>query len=119
MAYYTPTEVLNDIDKTFGVVKAETPINNKLTVSINGVDNKKHYIGSIVLTGTTGTGGNTALVIKMGSTVVWTETFTVGTDKVRQFQAVPLVGNKGEAVTVEVSANDLAAGKLYVVYYTK
>jgi len=119
LAYFTPTEVLNDVDKTFGVGKAESATGNKITVEIPAVADKKHYIGSIVLTGTTGTGGAEALVIKKGSTTVWQETFAIGTDKVRQFQAVPLVGNEGEAVTVEASATNLTAGKLYVVYYTK
>lgn len=119
MAYFTPTEVLNDIDKTFGVAKAESAVSNKITVEIAAVADKKHYIGSIVLTGTTGTGGAEALVIKKGTVTVWSESFTIGTDKVRQFQAVPLVGNEGEAVTVEASATNLTGGKLFVVYYTK
>jgi len=116
---FTTEEVLNDVDKTFGVAKTEAATTNKITVTIAAVPGKRHYIGSIVLTGTVGGGGAEAFVIKKGSTTAWTESFTVGTDKVRQFQAVPFVGNVGEAVTVEVSATALAAGKVYVVYYTK
>lgn len=119
MGLMTPTEVLNDRDKTFGVAKDETAASNVLAVEIAAVAGKRHYIGSIVLTGTAGTGGAEALKIKKDSTVVWQEAFTVGADKVRQFQAVPLVGNPGETVTVEASATNLTAGKLYVVYYTK
>lgn len=119
MALFTPTEVLNDIDKTFGVGKTETVTTNKITVTIAAVTDKKHYIGSIVLTGTAGGGAAEALVIKKGATAYWNETFTIGADKVRQFQAVPFVGNEGEAVVVEASATELTAGKLYVVYYTK
>jgi hypothetical protein len=119
MGLMTPTEILNDRDKTFGVAKDETVASNALSVEIAAVAGKRHYIGSIVLTGTAGTGGAEALKIKKGATVVWQEAFTVGADKVRQFQAVPLVGNPGETVTVEASATNLTAGKLYVVYYTK
>jgi|GEM_PF-3265837 len=118
-ALFTPTEVLNNVDKMFGAAKTEAPTTNKITVTIAAVTGKKHYIGSIVLTGTTGGGGAEAFVIKKGTTTAWTESFTVGTDKVRQFQAVPFVGNEGEAVSVEVSATNLTAGKVYVVYYTK
>ncbi len=119
MAFYTETECANDMDKTFGVASDTSITANALSVTIAAVTGKKHYIGSIVLTGTTGTGAAEALIIQKGSTTVWTEAFTVGTDLVRQFQAVPLVGNEGEAMTVQASATNLTAGKLYVVYYTK
>ncbi len=117
-AIYSATEVLNDIDKTFGNASASAS-SNKVTCEIAAVSGKKHYIGSIVLTGTAGTGAAEALTIKKGSTVVWQEAFTVGIDKVREFQKVPLVGNEGEAVTVEASATNLTAGKIFVVYYTR
>ena len=116
---FTPTEVLNDVDKTFGVGSSSTVVANVITVTIAAVTGKRHYLGSIVLTGTTGAGGAEALTINDGATTVWTETFTVGTDKVRQFDAVPLVGTSGNAVTITASATALTAGKLYVVYYTK
>lgn len=119
MAYANLREYINDKDKTFGTASDTTAASNELSVEIAAVDGKKHYIGSIVLTGTTGGGGAESLVIKKGSTTAWEESFTVGTDTVRQFQAVPFVGNEGEAVTVEASATELTAGKLYVVYYTK
>jgi len=116
---FTPTEVLNHMDRQFNVAKAVTVTDNSIKVEINGVEDKKHYIGSIALVGTAGTGGAESLVIKKGTDTAWEESFTVGEDKVRQFQAVPFVGNEGESVTVEASATDLTAGKLYVVYYTK
>ncbi len=116
---YNEFEVINDMDKDFGAASDTTVAANALSIEIAAVSGKRHYIGSIVLTGTAGTGAAEALTVKFGSTTVWTETFTIGTDKVRQFQAVPLVGNQGEAVTVSASATNLTAGKLYVVYYTK
>jgi hypothetical protein len=116
---FTIEEVLNDFDKTFDVGSDTTVETNKLSVVIPAVSGKRHYIGSIVLTGTAGTGGAESLVIKKGSTTKWEESFTVGQDKVRQFQGVPFVGNEGEAVTIEASATNLTAGKMYVVYYTK
>lgn len=119
MSLMTPTEVLNDRDKTFGCAGPGTISSNKITLTIQGVAGKRHYIGSIVLTGTAGTGGNPVLAIKKGATTVWEESFTVGSDKIREFQAVPLVGEAGQEITVEASATDLTAGKLYVVYYTK
>lgn len=117
--YFTPTEVLNDMDKTFGVLGPGTVATNKITLTLPGETNKRHYIGSIVLTDTAGTGGNEKLIIKKGTTTIWEESFVVGQDKVRQFQAVPLVGGFGESVIIEVSATNLTAGKLYVIYYTK
>lgn len=116
---FSAVEVLNDRDKTFGTAGPGTLAGNVLTLTIAGVANKKHYIGSIVLTGTAGTGGAESFKIKKGTTVVWEETFTIGTDKIRQYQAVPLVGNNGEDITIEASATNLTAGKLYVVYYIK
>jgi hypothetical protein len=118
LGIYSVTEILNDIDKTFGNATA-TAGTNKITVTIAAVTGKRHYIGSIVLTGTTGTGGAEALTIKDGITTVWSEAFTVGTDLVRQFQAIPLVGTEGKAVTIEASATSLTAGKIFVVYYTR
>lgn len=119
MAYFTPTEVLNDIDKIFGVAGPGTVSSNKVTLTIPGVAGKRHYIGSIVLTGTAGSGGSEAFVIKKGTTEVWREAFTIGQDKVRQFLGVPLVGNVGEDIVIEASATNLTDGKIYVVYYTK
>ena len=119
MGYLTPTEVLNDLDKTFGAASTLVPVAHVITVSIPVVSGKKHYIGSIILTGTAGAGAAEAFQIKKGDAVVWQESFVVGTDLVRQFQAVPLVGNEGEAVSVVASATELTAGKLFVIYYTK
>ena len=119
MSYLTPTEVLNDLDKTFGTAGSSTVAGNTVTVILTAVEKKKHYIGSIGLVGTAGAGGAEALQIKKGSTVVWDEPFTVGAPLVRQFQAVPLVGNEGEAVSVVASATSLTAAKLHVIYYTK
>ena len=119
MSYLTPTEVLNDLDKTFGAASSSTVVSNVVTVTLTAVEKKKHYIGSIGLVGTAGVGGAEALQIKKGSTVVWDEPFTVGAPLIRQFQAVHLVGNEGEAVTVTASATALTAAKLYVIYYTK
>ncbi len=116
---YTQWEVANNRDKVFGVASTTSTTTNSITVTIAAVSGKKHYIGSIVLTGTTGSGGAESLKINKGSTTSWDEKFTVGTDTVRQFQAVPFVGNQGEAVSVVASATELTAGKLYVVYYTK
>lgn len=117
--YFTPTEVLNDMDKSFKTLGPGEVISNKLTLAIQAVSNKRHYIGSIVLTDTAGTGENEKLIIKKGTTTIWEESFTIGQDKVRQFQVVPLVGGFGESVIIEVSATNLTAGKLYVIYYTK
>lgn len=117
--YFTPTEVLNNMDKTFGVLGPGTVAANKITLTLPAVANKRHYIGSIVLTDTAGAGGNEKLIIKKGTTTIWEESFAVGQDKVRQFQVVPLVGGFGESVIIEVSATNLTAGKLYVIYYTK
>ena len=119
MGIYAAEEVLNDIDKTFGVASVALPTSNKITCTIAAVAGKRHYIGSIILTGTTGTGGVPALTIKNGTTTVWSESFTVGTDTVRQFQAIPLVGSEGAAITVEAAATNLTAGKIFVVYYTR
>ena len=119
MSLLTPTEILNDIDKTFGAAGPGTLASNVLTLTINGVADKRHYIGSIVLTGTAGTGGAESFKIKKGTTIAWEEAFVIGQDKVRQFFGVPFVGNTGESVTVEVSATNLTAGKVYVVHYTK
>jgi hypothetical protein len=116
---YNVREVANDLDKDFFAESDATIASNALSVTIAGVSGKKHYLGSIVLTGTTGTGAAEALTIKNGATTVWTEAFTVGTDKVRQFQAVPLVITEGNDLVVEASATNLTAGKLYVVGYTK
>ncbi len=119
MSLMTPTEVLNDRDKTFACAGPGSLASNKITVTLDAVAGKRHYIGSIVLTGTAGNGGNPVLAIKKGTTTVWEETFVVGSDKVREFQAVPFVGDFGQTITVEASADDLTGGKLYVVYYTK
>jgi hypothetical protein len=116
---YNEREVANDLDKTFFAESDATITSNALSVTITGVAGKKHYLGSIVLTGTTGTGAAEALTIKDGATTVWTETFTVGTDKVRQFQAVPLVTSTGSDLVVTASATNLTGGKLFVVGYTK
>lgn len=116
---YSATEVLNNIDKKFGYASAVTATSNKVTCTIAAVSDKRHFIGSIILTGTAGTGGSPTLTIKDGSNTVWSETFTVGTDLVRQFQAVPLVGSEDAAVTIEASATNLTAGKIFVVYYTR
>ena len=116
---YSQWEVANDKDKIFGVGATTSPTTNTITVTLDAVSGKRHYIGSIVLTGTAGTGAAEALVIKKGTVTSWSEAFTVGTDTVRQFSAVPFVGNQGEAVSVVASATNLTAGKLYVVYYTK
>ena len=115
---YEIEEVLNDTDKEFGAATASAG-SNKITVTLAAVDGKRHYIGSIILTGTIGTGGSPVLTIKKGSTTVWSEAFAVGTDTVRQFQAIPLVGNGGEAVTIEATATNLTAGKIFVIYYTR
>ncbi len=116
---YNVREVANDMDKTFGVGSDATVASNKLSVTIAGVAGKRHYLGSVCLTGTAGSGSAEALVIKDGATEKWSEAFTVGTDKVRQFQAVPLVTSPGANLVIEASATNLTAGKLYAVYYTK
>ena len=108
----------SDTGKTFASATANAG-SNKITVTIAAVTGKKHYIGHIVLTGTTGTGAAEAFVIKDDTTTKWSEAFTVGTDKVRSFGDIPFVGTAGKAVTVEVSATNLTAGSLFVLYYTK
>lgn len=117
--YFTPTEVLNDMDKSFKTLGPGEVISNKLTLAIQAVSNKRHYISSISLTGTAGTGGNEKLSITKGEQIAWEESFTIGQDKIRQFQAIPIVSNFNEPITLEISATNLTAGKLYVVYYTK
>jgi hypothetical protein len=115
---YSVQEYVRDKDKTFGHAAADAA-DNAITVTIAAVEDKKHYLGSVLLTATAGDGGSETLVIKHGTTTVWSEVFTVGTDLIRQFQAVPLVSDENEVVTVEASATALTAGKLFVVYYTK
>ena len=110
--------VETDSEKTFGNATA-TAGSNKITVTIAAVAGKRHYVGHIVLTGTAGTGAAEALVIKDDTTTKWSEAFTVGTDTVRNFGDIPFVGTAGKAVTVEVSATNLTAGSLFVLYYTK
>lgn len=119
MGLLTPTEVLNDVDKDFNAAGPGTLQTNVLQLVIAGVSNKRIYLGSVVLTGTAGTGANESFRIKKGETIIWEETFVIDVDKVRQFQAVPLVGNEGESITIEASADNLTAGKIYAVYYIK
>lgn len=116
---YNTEEVLNNVDKTFGYLSATSASANKVTCIIPAITGKRHFVGSIILTGTAGSGGAPTLTIKDGSTTIWSEAFTIGTDTVRQFQAVPLVGTEGKAVTIEASATNLTAGKIFVVYYTR
>lgn len=119
MAYFTPTEVLNDIDKTFSIAKVETAVSNKITLVINAVERRKCYLGSIALVDTSGTGGNEALTIKFGNDIVWKEKFTVGSDKIIHFPCIPLVSRENTTVTIEAVADNLISGKIFVVYYFK
>ncbi len=119
MYLHAVEEILNETHRTYGKASATTASSNKVTCTIAAVAGKCHRIGSIILTGTAGSGAAEALTIKDGTTTVWSEAFTVGTDVVRQFQAIPLVGTEGAAITIEASATNLTAGKIFVVYCTQ
>ncbi len=113
-------DILNENHITYGKASDTSIASNALSIAITApAAGYRIFLGSIVLTGTTGGGGAEALTIKDGSTTVWTETFTVGTDKVRQFDAVPLVGTEATAMTISASATALTAGGLYVLYLVK
>lgn len=116
---FSETEVYNDLDKFFKIAGPGQVVNNKLTISIPAAKDRRHYIGTVVVTGTAGTGGNENFKIKQGYETVWEESFVIGQDKSRQFPFIPLTGNIGESVTFEISATDLTAGKVYIAYYTK
>ena len=116
--YFVPSDIANERHLARATASTLTATTNKITVTIAGVANKVHRLGSVVLVDTTGTGAAEALVVKNGATTVWQESFTVGTEKVRQFQAIPLEATEGNALVVEASATNLTAGKLYVIYET-
>ena len=119
MKYFTPADIANEVHLARATARTLTATSNKVTVTVAAVANKVHRLGSAVLVDTTGTGAAEALVVKDGTTTVWEESFTVGTEKVRQFQAIPLEITEGNALVVEASATNLTGGKLYVVYETR
>lgn len=117
---YAPSDIVNENHITYGHASDATIASNALSVTLTApATGLRHFLGAIILTGTTGGGGAEALVITDGSTEIWRETFTVGTDKKITFDVVPLVGTEATAMTITASATELTAGKLYVNYLTK